>query len=379
MVFHKLRHRYQLPLIFFGVALIMGAYETLKELYFRGSETLWESHLMTVLLTSTIATVASVFMRRWALRVNEQLRIAAVAFEGQNGMIVTDARQVILRVNRTLTEITGYTESEVVGQQMSKILNSGRDDAAINAEMRDRLQRTGLWQGELLNRRKNGETYPGELTITAVKENRSITHYVGALNDVTLRKVAEEKIRNLAFYDALTKLPNRSLLSDRMNQAMVASERSDHYCAALVLDLDNFKSLNDTQGHDVGDLLLAEAARRISSCVRELDTAARLGGDEFVVVLRELAVSKAEARNEASIIAEKIRASLAQPYFLTAQHKEGNAKNIIEHHCTSSIGIAIFINHEASYRDILKWADMAMYKAKEDGGNTIRFHNGQIP
>jgi len=369
---YNLTLKYQLSLNFVSVALIMGFFETLKELYFRSTETLWESHVITVLVTATFATCAAYFMRRWALKIDEQLRIAAVAFEGQNGMLVTDARHVILRTNQTFTEITGYDESEVVGRQITEVLNSG---AVFGEEMWQGIQRTGSWQGELHNRRKHGEEYPAELAITAVRRNGSITHYVGVLNDITSRKAAEEKVRTLAFYDILTQLPNRSLLIDRINHSMVASDRSSHYCAALFLDLDNFKSLNDTHGHEMGDLLLAEVASRIRKCVREMDTVSRFGGDEFVVILTELAEDKAKSRKEAGVIAEKIRTSLAQPYRLTAHHEKSGVKFTIDHDCTSSIGCAVFLDHEASYSDILRWADMAMYEAKDAGGNTIRFHN----
>lgn len=182
----------------------------------------------------------------------------------------------------------------------------------------------------------------------------------------------DEKIHNLAFYDTLTQLPNRRLLNDRLEQTKAASKRSGRYGALIFLDLDNFKPLNDTHGHGVGDLLLVEGARRLSSCVREVDTVARFGGDEFVVVISELDVDKAEPITQASIVAEKIRATLAEPYVFKIQH-EGEAETTIEHHCTSSVGVVLF-NHEASREDILKWADIAMYQAKEAGRNLIRFY-----
>ena len=194
--------------------------------------------------------------------------------------------------------------------------------------------------------------------------------------DITERKAAEELIRNLAFYDALTHLPNRRLLNDRMKYAMYVSKRSGRYCALMFLDLDNFKPLNDAHGHGVGDLLLIEVARRITGCVREVDTVARFGGDEFVVMLSELEVDKAESIAQAGIIAEKIRASLAEPYLLKIQN-EVNAEISVEHHCTSSIGVVLFIDHEACQEDIFKWADMAMYQAKSDGRNLIRFCDSQ--
>ena len=154
---------------------------------------------------------------------------------------------------------------------------------------------------------------------------------------------------------------------------MAASKRSGLYGALMFLDLDNFKPLNDTHGHGVGDLLLIEVARRLTSCVREVDTVARFGGDEFVVMLGELDVDKAESITQAGLVAEKIRITLAEPYLLKIQ-QEGKAEIAVEHYCTSSIGIALFINHEASPEDILKHADMAMYQAKEGGRNSVRFY-----
>lgn len=190
------------------------------------------------------------------------------------------------------------------------------------------------------------------------------------------RKQMEDKVRQLAFHDTLTKLPNRRLLIDRLLQSMAASKRSGCFNALFFIDLDNFKPLNDTYGHDVGDLLLIEVARRISSCVREVDTVSRFGGDEFVVMLSELESDKAESTIQAGIVAEKIRATLAKPYLLTIR-QEGKAERTVEHHCTSSIGVVLFTNHEASLEDILRWADIAMYQAKEDGRNLIRFFDKQ--
>jgi len=199
---------------------------------------------------------------------------------------------------------------------------------------------------------------------------------MGITEDITERKKAEEYIRNFAFYDTLTQLPNRRLLNDRLGQAMAASKRSGRYGALMFLDLDNFKPLNDTHGHDVGDLLLVEAAQRITSCVREMDTVARFGGDEFVVMLSELDVDKKLSIAQSGVVAEKIRVTLAEPYLLTRKQESG-VEITVEHHCTSSIGVVLFINHEAGQEDIIKGADMAMYQAKEGGRNTIRFFDGQ--
>ncbi|MDP4027581.1 MAG: diguanylate cyclase [Gallionella sp.] len=205
----------------------------------------------------------------------------------------------------------------------------------------------------------------------------SVEKLMGITEDITEHKAAEEQIRSLAFYDALTQLPNRRLLDDRLGQAMTASKRSGRYGALMFLDLDNFKPLNDQYGHLAGDLLLVEAARRISSCVREIDTVARFGGDEFMVMLGELDADKTKSAAESGIVAEKIRAILAEPYVLKLQ-AEGKGEMIIEHHCTSSIGVALFINHEVAAEDIIKYADLAMYQAKKDGRNSIRFFEPQM-
>jgi diguanylate cyclase (GGDEF)-like protein/PAS domain S-box-containing protein len=304
------------------------------------------------------------------------LRVAATAFESQEGIMVTDADMVILRVNRAFIEITGYTAAEAVGQT-PRLLKSGRHDAAFYAAMWKSIRHSGSWQGEIWNRRKNGEAYPERLSITAVKGAAGeVTHYVATLHDITERKRAEKQIHDLAFYDMLTQLPNRRLLNDRLDQAMAASKRSGRYGALMFLDMDNFKPLNDMHGHVVGDLLLIEVARRIGSCVRETDTVARFGGDEFMVMLTELDADKAESATQAGIVAEKIRIALAEPYLL-AVPQNGNTENTVEHHCTSSIGVVLFIGHEASREDIIKWADLAMYQAKEAGRNLIRFYDSK--
>jgi diguanylate cyclase (GGDEF)-like protein/PAS domain S-box-containing protein len=192
--------------------------------------------------------------------------------------------------------------------------------------------------------------------------------------DITERRAMEEQVRHLAFYDALTNLPNRRLLDDRLRQTMAASKRSGSYGALMFLDLDNFKPLNDAHGHVVGDLLLVEVASRLKGCIRETDTAARFGGDEFVVMLNELNPDKALSIGQAELVAEKIRARLSEPYLLSVK-REGQAETIVEHLCTVSIGVSLFINHEAAQDDILKWADAAMYQAKDAGRNSIRFYD----
>jgi diguanylate cyclase (GGDEF)-like protein/PAS domain S-box-containing protein len=192
-------------------------------------------------------------------------------------------------------------------------------------------------------------------------------------HDATERKMAEQKIKEFAFYDTLTQLPNRRLLDDRLEQAVAACKRSGRYGAVMFLDLDNFKPLNDKYGHKAGDLFLVEVAHRLARCVREVDTVARFGGDEFVVVLSELAGSESECAKEAGSVAEKIHVALTAPYLLTP-HPSGTARMITHQNVGASIGVALF-HSDASAEDILKWADKAMYQAKESGRNQICFHD----
>jgi diguanylate cyclase (GGDEF)-like protein/PAS domain S-box-containing protein len=297
-----------------------------------------------------------------------ELRIAATAFESQEGMFITNAEMEILRVNRAFTKITGYEAQEAVGQN-PRLLNSGRHDAAFFAEMMGSLERTGGWHGEIWNRRKNGEVYPEWLSITTVCDSLGkVANYVASLTDITARKVAEEEIRNLAFYDPLTRLPNRRLLLDRLQHAMASSARSQRYCALLFIDLDNFKTLNDSLGHDTGDLLLQQVAERLTNCVREADTVARLGGDEFVVILEDLSSNQTEASSQVESAVEKILASLGRMYRLESY----------EIHSTPSIGITLFVDCRNSIDDLLRQADLAMYQAKAAGRNTWRFFDPKM-
>lgn len=196
-----------------------------------------------------------------------------------------------------------------------------------------------------------------------------INDFNGLLNKLMQR---EDEVRQLAFYDELTQLPNRRLLNDRLAQAMAASRRSGCYGAVMFLDLDNFKPLNDVHGHKVGDALLIEAASRLRMCIREMDTVARFGGDEFVVILNELNKSREESLVQAGLVAEKILVTLSHPYQLKVAIA-GAADRLIEHHCTVSIGVVVFVNHDGHQEDLLRWADTAMYQAKEGGRNRIQF------
>jgi diguanylate cyclase (GGDEF)-like protein/PAS domain S-box-containing protein len=299
----------------------------------------------------------------------DEIRIAATAFESQLGITITDANKVILRVNKSFTEITGYTAEEAVGQT-PKLISSGRHDAAFYSAMWERIALCGTWQGEIWNRRKNGEVYPEWLTISAVTTDSGLTtNYVGTFSDITLRKTSEDSIQRLAFYDVLTGLPNRRLLMDRLAQALAAGMRHPRQGALLFVDLDNFKTLNDTMGHYQGDLLLEQVSKRLSTCIRECDTVARLGGDEFVVMLEDLSVDTLKAATQAESVAEKILLTLNRPYQIGGH----------THHSTPSIGITLFGNDPLeSIDEPLKRADLAMYQAKAAGRNTLRFFDPQM-
>jgi len=296
-------------------------------------------------------------------RIDEYLRIAAVAFESREGMIVTDAKGIIVRVNRSFTTLTGFQANEVIGET-PRILQSGCHNAEFYATMWRAIDQDGFWQGEVWNRRKNGEVFPEWLTITTVRDpSGHVTHYVGNFSDITRRVEDENKIHNLAFYDPLTRLPNRRLLMDRLRHTLAASTRTGRQRALLFVDLDNFKMLNDTHGHDKGDLLLQEVARRLGACVTEADTVARLGGDEFVVMLEDLSENPEDAAAQTKIVAEKILTTITLPYLLAG------------HECRSStsIGITLFGDKRDSIGELLKQADIAMYQAKAAGRNTMRF------
>ncbi|MEI8170127.1 MAG: EAL domain-containing protein [Rhodoferax sp.] len=296
------------------------------------------------------------------------LRIAAAAFDSQEAMMVTDANRVILQVNRAFTHITGYAADEVVGQEPD-LLKSGRHTSHFYDAMWDGAKHAGAWQGEVWDRRKNGEVYPKWMTLSALKNEDGITtHYISAHHDITARKVAEEEIRHLAFYDHLTSLPNRRLLLDRLDQAMTSSDRSKQYAALMFIDLDHFKTLNDTLGHDIGDLLLQQVAKRLESCTREGDTVARLGGDEFVVMIEGLSHDAPEATRQTELVGNTILATLNQPYQL-AQHK---------YKSTPSIGVTLFNENMDTLGDLMKQADLAMYKAKVGGRNAICFFDTEM-
>ena len=291
------------------------------------------------------------------------LRVAASAFNSQLGMAITNADQVVLRINQAFTDITGYEEQDAVGKTLS-FLNSGRHEPEFYEDMMSTVRKTRAWRGEIWNCRKNGEIFPSQCTMTAVRaDDGTVTHFINSLTDITQMKATEEEINKLAFYDPLTGLPNRRMLLDRLRLAMAESNRTGRIGALQFIDLDNFKTLNDTLGHDMGDLLLQQVGQRLKQCMREGDTVARLGGDEFVVMLKDLSTDIVDAVSQAEIVGGKILTSVGEPYRLAG----------LEYQCTPSIGITHFRGYEATIDDLLKQADLAMYQAKALGRNAMQF------
>lgn len=293
----------------------------------------------------------------------ERLRIASVAFETHEAIMITDANGTIIRVNRSFQEMTGYGAEEVMGMN-PRILSSGRHSQEFYEDMWRHLKTNGTWSGEIWDKRKSGQIYPKWQTITSVSDDTGkITEYVAVSSDITSRKQAEEEIKTLVFYDALTGLPNRRLLMDRLHAALSISARSQSYGAVLFLDMDKFKTLNDTLGHEYGDLMLIEVSSRIQSCLRTIDTVARLGGDEFVILLEAVDESAEKASQKVALIAEKVRVTLSMPYALK--------DNL--YHGSPSIGVCLYRGHEELEEVLLKHADIAMYQAKDSGRNAVRF------
>lgn len=299
-----------------------------------------------------------------AKRADDQTRQAAAVFENtQDAMVITDDQEKIVRINRAFTEQTGYTAAAALGQTPAILRSPSTSDAVFN-EMYEGLRLRGRWHGELVNRRKNGEDMPVWLTISTICDaSGKIENYVASFTDISSIKKAEERIHALAFFDSLTQLPNRRLFADRLQRAMATAARRASCGTVMLIDLDNFKILNDAEGHEVGDLLLIEVAQRIQACVRSQDSVARLGGDEFIVLLDDLGSDFNLCASRAESVAEKILAALNDTYRL----------GHIDHHSQASIGVTMFSSQESSVEELIKHAESAMYSAKNSGRNTIRF------
>ncbi|WP_028791886.1 EAL domain-containing protein [Thauera linaloolentis] len=275
------------------------------------------------------------------------------------GIMVTDARGRIISVNPAFSRLTGYAAEEVVGRSPS-LLSSGRQSSAFYARMWECLQTEGKWQGELWNRRKSGEIYPELLHITAIRDVAGqLTHYAALFTDISRLKETEARIRDLAYYDPLTGLPNRRLLEDRLLVELSHAARMGSRLAVMFVDLDRFKRINDSLGHEVGDRVLVEVARRIRACLREDDTVARMGGDEFVVILGNLAQP-----DDAVATARRIVAALRRPVVT-------DGRELV---VTTSIGISIYPDDSMESATLIKNADVAMYRAKEQGRNSFQLY-----
>jgi diguanylate cyclase (GGDEF)-like protein/PAS domain S-box-containing protein len=297
--------------------------------------------------------------------IEQALRISEVAFETSDAIMITDADGYIVRTNQAFLDITGYGSGDVIGKN-ARMINSGRHDKIFNAEteMWKLLLDNGSWTGEILDKRKNGEVYPKWMKITAVKNGQQeITHYVVIFNDLSERRNREEEIRNLASYDKLTRLPNRHLFLDRFGEKLASSTRPGNFGAVLLIDLDRFKVLNETLGHDCGDMLLIEVAARLKNSVREMDTVARLGADEFIVLIEDISDNLDETSRKVGLVAEKIREYLEHPFFC-------NGHPLLT---SSSIGISMYRGNDTTGDVLVQHAEMAMYQAKDAGRNSIRF------
>jgi diguanylate cyclase (GGDEF)-like protein/PAS domain S-box-containing protein len=294
----------------------------------------------------------------------QDVRVAAAAFDAQQGLVISDAAGFIQRVNHRFTELYGYSEEELIGRT-PRVLKSGKHDSAFYAAMWDQINRTGSWEGEVWGRRKNGNIFPKWLSISAVKDASGVvSHFVSSHIDLTERKQAEQRIHNLAFFDQLTGLPNRSQLLDRIQELFDREAQVPFSGALLLIDLDRFKTLNDTRGRASGDALLKQLALRLLENVRQGDTVVRLGVDEFVVLLNAQNISN---QTDASAQAEQVGRTL-----LLALQQQFNLPDG-DHIASASIGVTLFDRQSGSADDILRQADLAMVHSKNAGGNTLNF------
>jgi diguanylate cyclase (GGDEF)-like protein/PAS domain S-box-containing protein len=292
---------------------------------------------------------------------NERLGLFARMFENSGeAIIITDASKHILTVNPAFERITQYSSAEVVGQN-PKILSSGKQSTEFYQMMWAAINTAGQWSGEIWNRRKNGDVYPQWLSIGAVKNSKGeVINFISLFSDITLRKEAEQRIEFMAHHDALTKLPNRALFHDRLKHALALAQRNQSKVGLMFLDLDKFKSVNDTLGHLAGDQLLQSVAERLRACVRESDTICRQGGDEFIILLEEI-----KTTDDISLVAHKIMQAMSLP------HQLGEVERIV----SFSIGAAIYPDHANDDETLTRRADEAMYLAKQTGRNNFKFYH----
>ncbi|MBC7861027.1 MAG: EAL domain-containing protein, partial [Burkholderiaceae bacterium] len=297
-------------------------------------------------------------------RAEDYLHLMSKVFsDSGEAILITDANNLILTVNDKFTELTGYAPAEAIGKNPG-MLSAGDTPREVYAQMWAELARHDFWQGELWDRRKNGEPYPKRLSISVVKDGDGrIINYIGSFEDITQRKAAEDNIRHLAYHDTLTDLPNRFSLHERMTQSIAFAQRFEQSLAVMLIDLDRFKAINDTLGHNVGDQLLIQVAKRLSGAVRESDIVARLGGDEFVVVL-----SGIDARADVVALAAALVNSIAAPYSIAGH----------ELRTSPSVGICLYPQDATEIGDLIKNADIAMYHAKAAGRGHYQFYTEKM-
>jgi diguanylate cyclase (GGDEF)-like protein/PAS domain S-box-containing protein len=314
-----------------------------------------------ITLIEMVSNLVALVLER--TQANDQIQLLSRAYhQTHEGINITDASGVIVDVNPAFCEITGFSREEVIGQNPS-ILNSGKQSAKFYADMWQSLKEHGHWQGEVWNRKKDGSIFAELLTVSSlVDEQGNIQHYVGIFSDITQNKKQQEKLNLMAHYDVLTKLPNRTLFADRFHQAIAHSNRTKAQLAVCFLDLDNFKSINDNFGHEVGDQLLIKVAERITASIREEDTVSRQGGDEFAMLLNDI-----ETYAQCEQTLERIHHSLAEPYLINGH----------THKITASSGITLYPADDADIDTLLRHADQAMYQAKAVGKHCYHLFNAE--
>ncbi len=318
------------------------------------------AQLYLLVLAITALVAGTVLQEREAAR-ERALLGERIIEQTAEGVMITLPDETIVAVNPAFTETTGYSPEEVIGRTPA-LLQSGLHDAAFYQEMKKTLRESGRWQGEVWNRRKNGEVYSELLSISTLRDDKGNPfRYVGMFSDLSHQPHVKERIRRLAYYDTLTRLPNRQLFMDRLGLALVQAQRGGAKLALLYLDLDHFKQINDTFGHPVGDRVLQIFAARLQSCVRRGDTCARLGGDEFTALLPEV-----HGQGDVAAVAEKVQRALASPFELGGE----------THEVSVSIGAALYPSHGEDAAMLLAHADQAMYEVKREGRGGFRMFAG---
>lgn len=319
------------------------------------------AHLSTAIRDMVVKLTSEINQRRSA---EDALRLSAKVFESNSeAIMITNAARDIVMVNRAFTEITGYTQEEVLGKN-PRFLKSGRQSDSFYQIFFESLDADDSWRGEIWNKRKNGEVFPEWVTLSVLRDVQGrVTHYIAIYLDITERKKEEERIQYLANYDVLTDLPNRYLLNDRLDQSITLAQRHQTKLAVMFIDLDHFKNINDSLGHDVGDELLKLVAQRLKVCLRRSDTIARQGGDEFVALLGDL-----DSEDEVTFVAEKMIESLLAR-FIVGEHQLS---------VTPSIGVSIYPDDGDTSVQLLRNADLAMYRAKSAGRNRFEYYKPEM-